>query len=211
VRAHIRTPWVETEVTCAPGEVVAVMGPNGAGKSTLLKALAGVTANDGPIEVGGAEIGSLPPYRRDVGWVPQRPSLLAHLNARDNAAYALRARGVRKAVARDRAQGWLALLGVGELGDLRPHALSGGQAARVALARALVHELALVLLDEPFVALDEGARAGVRATLREVLPAGRAATLIVTHDPDDVTALGATVLRLERGRAVAGEATTFGP
>jgi molybdate transport system ATP-binding protein len=202
---------VEADLACEPGQVLAVMGPNGAGKSTLLKALVGVARNDGYVEVGGAEVGALPPYRRDVGWVPQRPTLLPHLNARDNAAYALRTRGVRRPAARDRAQAWLSQLGVGDLGDLRPHALSGGQVARVALARALVHEPALVLLDEPFVAIDAGARAEVRATLREVLPAGRAATVIVTHDPDDVTALAAGVLRLEQGRAVPGAATTFGP
>jgi molybdate transport system ATP-binding protein len=143
--------------------------------------------------------------------VPQRPTLLPHQNAWENAAYARGAGGVRWRAAGDRALAGLSQLGVGDLGDLRPHALSGGQVARVALARALVHEPALVLLDEPFVAIDAGARAEVRATLREVLPAGRAATVIVTHDPDDVTALAAGVLRLEQGRAVPGAATTFGP
>jgi molybdate transport system ATP-binding protein len=211
MRAAVRTPWVEAEVACAPGEVVAVMGPNGAGKSTLLRVLAGVVPSSGHVEVEGSEIGGLPPYRRDVGWVPQQPTLLAHLSARDNAAYALRARGVRRQRARELAQAWLTRLGVGDLGDLRPHALSGGQVARVALARALVHEPALLLLDEPFVAIDVEARAAVRATLREAIPGSRAATLLVTHDPEDVTALGARVVRLERGRPVPGEATTFGP
>ena len=211
MRAYLRTPWVEAEVACQRGEVLAVTGPNGAGKTTLLKALAGVDPSDGHVEVEGAEIGRLPPYRRDVGWVPQQVTLLPHLTARDNAAYALRARGQRKQRARDLAQAWLTRLGVGELGDLRPHALSGGQAARVALARALVHEPALLLLDEPFAAIDVQAREEVRAVLRDVLPRSRAATLLVTHDPADVRAFGARVLRLDRGRAVPGEATTFGP
>jgi ABC-type sulfate/molybdate transport systems ATPase subunit len=202
MRASVRTPWVEAEIACAPGEVLAVMGANGAGKSALLKALAGVLPSSGDIEVGGRGIGTLPPYRRDVGWVPQELSLLPHLNARDNAAYALRARGHRKATARELAQAWLARLGIGHLGDLRPPALSGGQAARVALARALAHEPLLLLLDEPFVALDAEARETVRRTLRDTLQGSATATLLVTHDPADVAALADQVLHLHRGRVV---------
>jgi molybdate transport system ATP-binding protein len=202
MRAVVRCPWVEAEIACEPGEVLAVIGTNGAGKSALLKALAGITPSSSHVEVGGRAVGHLPPYRRDVGWVPQQPSLLAHLNARDNAAYALRARGVRKATARDRAQGWLTRLGVGDLGDARPHALSGGQAARVVLARALAHEPALLLLDEPLVALDADARDAVRRTLRETLQASPTATLLVTHDDLDVERVADRVLRLHEGRVV---------
>jgi ABC-type sulfate/molybdate transport systems ATPase subunit len=180
------------------------MGPNGAGKSTLLKALAGIVPSAGHVEVGGRVVGRLPPYRRDVGWVPQQTTLLPHLTARDNAAYGLRARGYRRAAARDLAQGWLARLGVGELGDVKPHALSGGQAARVALARALAHEPALLLLDEPFVAVDAPTRDLVRRVLRETVAGSRTATLLVTHDPVDVELVADRVLRLDRGLAVAG-------
>lgn len=211
MRAHVRTRWVEAEVGCAPGSVLAVMGPNGAGKSTLLKAVAGLVPGSSEVEVGGSAIGQLPPYRRDVGWVPQRVSLLPHLSARDNAAYALRARGVRKGPARDRAQAWLTRLGLGHLGDARPHALSGGQLARVALARALVHEPALLLLDEPFVAMDAEARSDVCTTLREVLHGSGTATLLVTHDPDDVRLLAHQVLTLREGRAAERRPVTFGP
>ena len=202
MRAVVVSPWVEAEIACDPGEVLAVMGPNGAGKSTLLKALAGVAPCRGHIEVGGRAVGHLPPYKRDVGWVPQQPSLLPHLSARDNAAYALRARGVGRAAARDRAQGWLTRLGVGDLGDARPQALSGGQAARVVLARALAHEPELLLLDEPFVALDTDARHAVRRTLRETLRASRTATLLVTHDELDVRQFADGVVLLRAGRVV---------
>jgi ABC-type sulfate/molybdate transport systems ATPase subunit len=209
VRAHVRTPWVEAEIACAPGEVLAVTGPNGSGKSTLLRALAGVAPGTSDVEVGGHAVGSLPPYRRSVGWVPQQPSLLRHLSARDNAAYALRARGTSRARAREQAQGWLTRLGVGELGDARPDALSGGQAARVALARALVHEPELLLLDEALAALDGDARAAVRQTLRETLHGSATATLLVTHDADDVHGLAHRVLHLRQGRAVGGADTTL--
>jgi ABC-type sulfate/molybdate transport systems ATPase subunit len=200
VRACVGTPWVEAVLACAPGEVLAVMGPNGAGKSTLLKALTGVVPNAGHVELGGREVGQLPPYKRDVGWVPQQPTLLPHLTARDNAAYGLRARGHRRSAARDLAQGWLTRLGVGELADLKPRALSGGQAARVALARALAPQPALLLLDEPFVAIDTGMRDLVRTVLREAVSDSGTPTLLVTHDPVDVELVADRVLRLEHGR-----------
>jgi ABC-type sulfate/molybdate transport systems ATPase subunit len=204
VRAHVRSPWVDVEVACGPGEVLAVTGPNGAGKSALLKALAGVAPGGEDVEVGGRPVGHLPPYRRDVGWVPQQAALLAHLSARDNAAYALRARGVPRRAARERAQVWLDRLGAQHLGDARPAALSGGQTARVALARALVHEPALLLLDEPLAALDAEGCDAVRSALREALRGSGTATLLVTHDPADVSALADAVLRLDGGRAVTG-------
>ena len=202
MRAHVRTPWVAAEVECEPGQVLAVTGPNGAGKSALLKALAGVTPSRSDVEVGGRQIGHLPPYRRDVGWVPQQAVLLPHLTARDNAAYALRARGVPRRAAREQAQVWLDRLGAEHLGDARPPALSGGQTARVALARALVHEPALLLLDEPLAALDAEGREAVREVLRVALRGSGTATLLVTHDPTDVTVLADAVLRLEGGSAV---------
>ena len=202
MRAFVRCPWVEAESACEAGEVLAVMGPNGAGKSTLLKALAGVLPSRSHVEVGGRPVGHLPPYRRSVGWVPQQPSLLPHLSARDNAAYALRARGERRGPARDVAQGWLTRLGVGDLGDARPAALSGGQAARVALARALAHEPDLLLLDEPLVALDAEAREAVRRVLRDTVSGSRTAMLLVTHDPADVELVADRVLRLSEGRVI---------
>jgi len=202
VRAFVQTPWLEAEITCGPGEVVAVMGPNGACKSTLLKALAGVIPSTGHVELDGRVVSHLPPYRRDVGWVPQDRSLLPHLSARDNAAYALRSRGHSRSAARDLAQGWLTRLGVGDLGDLKPAALSGGQAARVSLARALAHEPALLLLDEPFVAIDSESRDAVRRVLRETLSTSDTATLLVTHDALDVEHVADRVVRLHEGRVV---------
>ena len=202
MRAAVQTPWVGVELSVDPGEVVAVVGPNGAGKTSLLRALAGLLPSTGSVQVAGREVGALPPHARGIGWVPQAPSLFAHLSARDNAAYALRADGVRRSAARAAAQAWLDRLGVGDLGDRRPAALSGGQAARVALARALAGAPDLLLLDEPLAALDAGTRDDVRRLLRQTLAGGSAAVLVVTHDPVDVVALADRVVVLESGRVV---------
>jgi molybdate transport system permease protein len=202
MRAHLTTAWVQAEIACEPGQVVALTGPNGAGKTSLLRALAGLLPATGSVTLAGREVGHLPAHQRGIGWVPQAPSLFAHLSARDNAAYALRAQGTSRRTARERAQGWLARLGVGHLGDARPDALSGGQAARVALARALAAEPDLLLLDEPLVALDPDTRTDVRRLLRETLAGGRASVLVVTHDGTDVAVLADRVVRLEHGRVV---------
>ncbi|MGB8650207.1 MAG: ATP-binding cassette domain-containing protein, partial [Mycobacteriales bacterium] len=93
MRATLVSPYVQAEVAAEPGEVVALVGPNGAGKTSLLRALAGLAPATGSVEIGGREVAGLPPHDRRVGWLPQTPSLFAHLSARDNAAYALRARG----------------------------------------------------------------------------------------------------------------------
>jgi molybdate transport system permease protein len=202
MRASLVTPYVQAELAAEPGELVAVVGPNGAGKTSLLRALAGLLPAEGPVLLAGRDVAGLPAHARGVGWVPQAPSLFAHLSARDNVAFPLRARGRRRGPARATAQGWLDRLGLGELGDARPAALSGGQAARVALARALAAEPDLLLLDEPLAALDADTRDEVRRLLRRTLSGGPAPTLVVTHDPVDVVALADRVVVLEQGRVV---------
>ncbi|MCW2599440.1 MAG: putative transporter ATPase and permease component [Frankiales bacterium] len=202
MRATLASAHVEASLTADAGEVVALVGPNGAGKTSLLRALAGLLPSTGTVELAGRDVAALPVHARGVGWVPQSPSLFTHLSARDNAAYALRARGIRRSTARDRAQDWLTRLGIGELGDARPRALSGGQVARVALARALAAEPDLLLLDEPLAALDTATRDDVRRLLRTTLAGGRAPVLVVTHDPVDVVALADRLVVLERGRVV---------
>lgn len=202
MRASITSAFVTTEISAAPGELVAVVGPNGAGKTSLLRALAGLLEASGSIELDGREIGHLPTYARGVGWVPQAPSLFGHLSARDNVAFPLRAKGMRRGPARAAAQAWLDRLGVGDLGDARPDSLSGGQVARVALARALVADPDLLLLDEPLAALDSSTRDDVRRVLRTTLSGGRTPVLFVTHDPVDVAALADRVVVLEAGRLV---------
>jgi molybdate transport system permease protein len=202
MRASLVTPWVTADLHADPGEIVAVVGPNGAGKSTLLRALAGLLPATGSIELGGRDVIDLPAYDRRIGWVPQERVLFDRKSALDNAAYGLIANGARRRAARRAALEWLERLGVGHLAKKRPAELSGGQAARVALARALAPAPELLLLDEPLAALDAGTRDDVRRLLRTTLTVGRAPTLIVTHDVVDVVALADRVLVLEAGRLV---------
>ncbi len=134
--------------------------------------------------------------------MPQAGLLFPHLSALDNAAYGPRCRGVGRREARAAARGWLDRLGVGDLAGARPAALSGGQASRVALARALAVDPALVLLDEPLAALDAATREDVRRLLRTELSGGPAPAVVVTHDPVDALVLADRVVVLEAGRVV---------
>ncbi|MDP3714072.1 MAG: ABC transporter ATP-binding protein [Mycobacteriales bacterium] len=192
---------VRASVAAEPGEVVALVGPNGAGKTTLLRGLAGLAPATGPVLLDGVDVAGLPPERRGIGWVAQGGLLFPHLSARDNVAYGLRGRDRR-----GRALRALEGLGIADLADRRPAQLSGGQAARVALARALVTAPRLVLLDEPLAALDATTRADVRRVLRAALSGGPAPALVVTHDPVDALALADRVVVLEDGAVVQDDA-----
>jgi molybdate transport system ATP-binding protein len=191
----------------ADGEVVAVLGPNGAGKSTLLRVLAGLlSADDARVAVDGEvwddATTHLPAHRRRLGMVFQDHLLFPHLSALDNVAFGLRTRGVRRSAARGAAADWLSRVGIGDLAHRRPGALSGGQAQRAALARALVGDPALLLLDEPLSALDARTRLTVRAELRRHLADYGGSTVLVTHDPVDAMALADRVMVVEDGGVV---------
>jgi molybdate transport system ATP-binding protein len=195
------------DLRVGPGEVVAVLGPNGAGKSTFLRVLAGLLAPDGGrVAVGGtvwddvAAGTRLPAHRRSIGVVFQDALLFPHLSIADNVAFGLRTRGVPKPAARAAARGWLARVGLDGLGASRPGQLSGGQGQRAALARALVVDPELLLLDEPLSALDARTRLTVRAELRRHLADFAGGTVLVTHDPVDAMALADRVVVVEHGR-----------
>ncbi|GAA2618966.1 ABC transporter permease [Streptomyces vastus] len=186
-----------------PGTTIAVVGPNGAGKTTLLRALLGLTPRaHAALHLGDTDVTQLPPHRRSVAWVPQDGALFPHLTALANTAYGPRAHGVPRAEARRAAQDWLDRLAVGHLAHRKPAQLSGGQAGRVALARALAVRPRLLLLDEPLAALDQTTRAQVRHTLRRHLEGFGGVCLIVTHDPVEAVSLADRVLVLDEGRAV---------
>ncbi|MEV0598353.1 ABC transporter permease [Streptomyces sp. NPDC050315] len=194
------TGFTRLTLDAGPGTTIAVVGPNGAGKTTLLRALLGLTPRaHAALTLGDDEVTALPPHRRGVAWVPQDGALFPHLTALGNTAYGLRARGVRRAEARRTAQQWLDRLGVGHLAHRRPAGLSGGQAGRVALARALAAGPRLLLLDEPLAALDQTTRAHVRHTLRQHLAGFRGVCLLVTHDPVEAVSLADRVLVLQDG------------
>ena len=202
MRADLRTDRVTAALSTDPGDVLALIGPNGAGKTSLLRALAGLHPAAGSLEVGGRDVLRLPTYRRGIGWLPQNRVLFGHLSALDNVAYGLRMQGADRAAARAAAGVWLQRLDMAEQAARRPAELSGGQAARVALARALAPEPGLLLLDEPLAALDADSRDDVRRLLRRLLSGGSAAVIVVTHDPVDVVALADKVVVLEAGSVV---------
>ena len=189
------------------GEVVAILGPNGSGKTTMLRLLAGLLALDGGHVALDEVVLDDParrvfvvPERRPVSVVFQDYLLFPHLSALDNVAFGLRARGLAKARARADARVWLERLGLGDRSADTPRHLSGGQAQRVALARALAPNPRLLLLDEPFAALDAGTRTTVRRDVRRHLDDFAGATVLVTHDPLDAIALASRVIILEAGR-----------
>lgn len=191
----------------ARGETVALLGPNGSGKTTTLNALAGLLAVDeGRISIGDRVVDDVDANvlvhanRRPVSIVFQDHLLFPHMDARDNVAFTLRTRGLRRTEARRRAQTWLSRFDLEGLARQRPGQLSGGQAQRVALARALAAEPDLLLLDEPLAALDVSTRVVVRRELRRILTDFDGATIVVTHDPLDAIALASRVIVLENGR-----------
>ena len=202
LRAQVRSPFVTADITAAPGEIVAVLGPNGSGKTSLLRAILGLAKGTTTVELDGRDVSALPVEERRIGWLPQAPSLFAHLSARDNVVFAMTARGVSRSRSRPVAEQWLDRLGVGDVANKKPGQLSGGQVARVGLARALVADPQLVLLDEPLSALDSATRDEVRQLLRSTLSGGAAPVLLVTHDPVDVAALADRLVVLEAGRVM---------
>ncbi|GAB3531777.1 ATP-binding cassette domain-containing protein [Arthrobacter tecti] len=189
----------------AAGETVAVMGPNGAGKSTLLGVLSGlIKPDDGAATLGGNVLFSsrewVPPHAREVALLAQDALLFPHLSVLENVAFGPRCAGASRAAARDSARRWLGEVEALDLADRRPASLSGGQAQRVAVARALATEPDLLLLDEPLSALDISVAPQLRRTLRRVLK-GRSA-VIVTHDIVDALLLADRVVVIDSGRIV---------
>jgi molybdate transport system ATP-binding protein len=195
------------DLAARPGEVVALLGPNGAGKSTALRALAGLLRLDGgEIVLDGAVLDGgrafVPAERRAVGMVFQEYLLFPHLSLLENVAFGPRSRGVPRREARARALGWLRRVGLDDLARARPREVSGGQAQRAALARALVTDPSLLLLDEPLAALDASTRLQVRSDLRHHLGGFAGCTVLVTHDPVDAMVLADRLVVVEDGRAV---------
>jgi molybdate transport system ATP-binding protein len=208
IDAVVASRGLDVSFTVAAGETVALLGSNGAGKSTVVQVLAGLlrpdrgrAVLDGRVlfDLGGpGPAGWLPPHSRGTALLAQEPLLFPHLSVRDNVAFGPRSTGSSRARSRILADEWLAAAGVTDLADRRPAALSGGQAQRVAVARALAARPGLLLLDEPMTALDVAAVPAQRRLLHDVL-ADRTVVLI-THDPLDALALADRVIVLENGR-----------
>lgn len=173
-----------------PGEFFAFLGPSGCGKTTLLRLIAGFNiAQTGRVLVGGTDIGNLPPWKRDVGMVFQSYALWPHMSVRQNVAFGLEERKVPRARIAPRVAHALEIVGLGHLGERYPAQLSGGQQQRVALARTIVIEPNVLLLDEPLSNLDAKMRVDVRRELRELQQRLGITTIFVTHDQEEANTI----------------------
>ncbi len=188
-------------VDVAKGSVLTLLGPSGCGKTTLLRTIAGfVTPDAGRVEVGGQNISQLPPNRRRVGYVFQNYALFPHLTVAGNVAYGLRVRRTGRAETAERVGRALDLVALAGLSGRYPAQLSGGQQQRVAIARALVLEPDVLLLDEPFNALDASLRITMQAELRKLIARVGITSIFVTHDQSEAMALSDTVAVMRAGR-----------
>lgn len=190
----------------AQGEFFALLGPSGCGKTTTLRSIAGLeTLDSGRIFFGDRDVTAEPPETRKAAMVFQSYALFPHLTVFENVAFGLRAQKVDKALIPPRVAECLALVQLDGLGNRWVTELSGGQQQRVALARALAIRPRILLLDEPFAALDKPLRARLRAELAELQQRVAIPMLLITHDDDDLRLLADTVLQVEDGRAVAAD------
>jgi iron(III) transport system ATP-binding protein len=208
VRKRFRSPAGDVEVLAGldldveRGSLVAVLGPSGCGKTTLLRLVAGFDRPDsGTIELDDVLISGprehVHPEQRRIGVVPQEGAVFPHLSVAANVGF-----GLRRPERARRVPQMLELVGLAGLGSRMPHELSGGQLQRVALARALAPGPALVLLDEPFAALDAALRASVREQVRQAVLAVGATAVLVTHDQEEALSMADDVAILQRGRVV---------
>jgi len=200
---------LDAAFTVAPGEVLALLGPNGSGKSTTLRALVGLlpltggrVVLDGRVLEDPARRVRVAPEKRPIALMFQDYLLFPHMSAVENVAFGLRCRGTDKRTAREKAASSLARLGLDAVAEARPGSMSGGQQQRVAMARALVTDPKLLLLDEPLAALDVSIKTSVRRLLREVLNNSNVANVLVTHDLLDAVALGDRMIVIEDGAIV---------
>lgn len=204
---------VGAEFTVPAGGCLALLGPNGAGKSTVLAALAGLTPlEDGEIRVGERVLEStgvgrprprrLRPEQRRVALLDQKPRLFPHLSALRNIAFGPRSQGRSRSEALAVAADWLECIGLEHRSAARPHELSGGQQQRVALARAFAARPDVLLLDEPFAALDAESAPSVRRMLVDELRRTQMTSVLVTHDLADAWQLADDCLVLESGRVI---------
>ncbi|GAB3628230.1 Taurine import ATP-binding protein TauB [Pandoraea terrae] len=196
-RTQRYTAVADTSLTIAAGEFVSVVGPTGCGKSTLLNVAAGLLSpSSGDVKVFGEPLSGI---NSRAGYMFQAEALMPWRNAIDNVTAGLEFRGVMKDEARMRGQEWLKRVGLGGFEDRYPHQLSGGMRKRVAMAQTLILDPDIVLMDEPFSALDIQTRQLMENELLDLWAAKRKAVLFITHDLDEAIALSDRVIVLSAG------------
>jgi sulfate transport system ATP-binding protein len=183
------------------GSLTALLGPSGSGKSTLLRAIAGLdTPDSGTITINGRDVTGVPPQRRGIGFVFQHYAAFKHLTVRDNVAFGLKIRKLPKSEIKDKVDNLLEVVGLAGFQTRYPNQLSGGQRQRMALARALAVDPQVLLLDEPFGALDAKVREDLRAWLRRLHDEVHVTTVLVTHDQSEALDVADRIAVLNKGR-----------
>src|SRR4249919_2733477 len=196
------TPVVnDVSLEIAEGEFFVLLGPSGSGKSTLLRAVAGLSGVDhGRISLHGRDVTHVAARKRGVGLVFQNYALFQHMTVAENIEFALRVRRMRARARRERRKELLRLVALEGLDDRLPTQLSGGQQQRIAVARALAHKPEVLLLDEPFGALDAKIREELRRTIRQIQQELGVTTILVTHDQEEAFALADRIGVMHQGR-----------
>ncbi|WP_109510244.1 sulfate/molybdate ABC transporter ATP-binding protein [Nocardioides speluncae] len=191
----------DVNVTIPTGQLTALLGPSGGGKSTLLRIIAGLdSADSGSIEIEGVDATKLPPQKRNVGFVFQHYAAFKHMTVAKNVAFGLEIRKKSKAEVRDRVDELLKLVHLSQFAHRLPSQLSGGQRQRMALARALAVEPTVLLLDEPFGALDAKVRKELRDWLRRLHDEVHVTTIFVTHDQEEALEVADEIVVINEGR-----------
>lgn len=188
-------------LTVGDGELVCLLGPSGSGKSTLLRMIGGFeTPTSGLITIDGEDVTRVPPEKRPTGMVFQSHALWTHMNVFKNLAFGLKLRRLPEAEIKRKVEAVLELVGLGGFGHRATTQLSGGQQQRVALARSLVLEPKILLLDEPFASLDQHLRERLREEVRDIQQRLKITTLFVTHGQDEALALADRIVVMRDGR-----------
>ncbi|HEU4371444.1 MAG TPA: ABC transporter ATP-binding protein [Methylomirabilota bacterium] len=191
----------DVSLSIRAGEIVALLGPSGCGKTTLLRVVAGfVRQSAGSVRIDERPIDHLPANLRNVGIVFQNYALFPHMTAADNVAYGLQARGIPRAEVRRTVERFLEVVRLTGLRDRLPRHLSGGQQQRVAVARALAVEPTVLLLDEPFSALDKGLRLDMQIELKRLQRQFGLTAILVTHDQDEAMSVADRIAVMSHGR-----------
>lgn len=189
------------DFTVPKGSLTSLLGPSGSGKSTLLRAIAGLDDPDtGTVVINGRDVTSVPPQRRGIGFVFQHYAAFKHLTVRDNVAFGLKIRKKPKSEIKEKVDNLLEVVGLAGFQGRYPNQLSGGQRQRMALARALAVDPEVLLLDEPFGALDAKVREDLRAWLRRLHEEVHVTTVLVTHDQSEALDISDRIAVLNKGR-----------